>query len=134
MAILSKVILINSLKLSFTNIPGLRPNFTGCESFLDSNFPDILALSETNVEDSLDTGNFSARGYLLLIQKDSVTHMHGLAVYVKKALPLARDLSLKNSEDSYVFYLIYFIQYLTSFSYIDHHLLCTWFLMLFHLT
>ena len=33
-----------------------------------------------------------ARGYLLLIQKDSVTHMHGLAVYVKEGLPFVRDL------------------------------------------
>ena len=37
------------------------------------------------------------RGYLPLIRKDSGTHMHGLAVYVKEGLPLARDLSLENS-------------------------------------
>ena len=29
-------------------------------------------------------------------------HMHGLAVYVKEGLPLARDLSLQNSADSYL--------------------------------
>ena len=29
--------------------------------------------------------------------------MHGLAVYVKEVLPFARDLSLENSADSYVF-------------------------------
>ena len=28
--------------------------------------------------------------------------MHGLAVYVKEALPFARDLSLENSADSYL--------------------------------
>ena len=48
-------------------------------------------------------GNFSMRDYLPLIQKDSSTHMHGLAVYVKEGLPFARDLSLENSADSYVF-------------------------------
>ena len=37
---------------------------------------------------------FFVRSYLLLIQKDSVTHMHGLAVYVKEGLPFAQDLSL----------------------------------------
>ena len=37
------------------------------------------------------------RGYLPLIRKDSTTHMHGLAVYVKEGLPFARDLSLENS-------------------------------------
>ena len=34
----------NSLKLSFTNIRGLRSNFVDCESFLESNSPDILAV------------------------------------------------------------------------------------------
>ena len=64
----------NSLKLSSTNIWGLCSNFVGCQSFLESDFPDILALCETH---------FFVRGYLLLIWKDSVTHMHGLAIYVK---------------------------------------------------
>ena len=92
----------NSLKLSFTNIRGLHSNFTDCESFLESNSPDILALCETNLDDSIDSGNFSVRGYLPLIRKDSCTHMHGLAVYVKEGLPFARDLSLENSSDSYL--------------------------------
>ena len=34
----------NCLKLSFTNIRGLPSNFVDCESFLESNSPDILAL------------------------------------------------------------------------------------------
>ena len=63
----------NSLKLSFMNIQGLCLNFADCESFLESNSPDILALCETNLNDSIDSGNFSMRGYLLLIQKDSGT-------------------------------------------------------------
>ena len=79
----------NSLKLNFTNICGLHSSFVGCESFLESHFPDILALCETNLEDSIDSGNFSVMGYLPLIQEDSITHMHGLAVYVKEGLPFA---------------------------------------------
>ena len=108
MAILSKACkldnfkLHNSLKLSFTNIQGLRSNFVDCESFLESNSPDILALWETNLDDSIDSGNFSVRGYLPLIRKDSSTHMHSLANYVKEGLPFARDLSLENSADSYL--------------------------------
>ena len=78
------------------NIQGL------CESFLESTSPEILPLSETNLHDSIDSGNFSVRGYLPLIRKDSSTHMHGLAVYVKEGLPFARDLSLENSADSYL--------------------------------
>ena len=92
----------NSLKLSFTNIRGLCSNFVDCESFLESNFPDILALCETNLDDSIDSGNFSVRGCLPLIQKDSSTHMHGLAVYVKEGLPFTWGLSLENSADSYL--------------------------------
>ena len=61
----------NSLKFSFTNIRGLRSNFVDCESFLKSNSPDILALCETNLNDSVDSGDFSVRRYLPLIRKDS---------------------------------------------------------------
>ena len=108
MAILSKVCkpgnfeLHNSLKLSFANIRGLRSNFVDCESFLESNSPEILALCETNLDDSFDSGSFSVTGYLPLIREDSSTDMHGLAVYVKEGLPFARDLCLENSADSYL--------------------------------
>ena len=78
----------NSLKLNFTNIQVLCSNFVNCESFLESNSPDILALCQTNLGDSIDSGNFSVRGYLSLIRKDPSTHMHGLTVYVKKGLLL----------------------------------------------
>ena len=91
-----------SLKLSFTNIRRLCSNFVDCESFLESNSPDILALCETNLDYLIDSGNFCVRGYLPLIRKDSSTHMHGLAVYVKEGLPFARDLSLEISADSYL--------------------------------
>ena len=43
------------------------------------------------------------RVYLPLIQKDSSTHMHGLAVYVKEGLPFAWGLFLENSADSCLF-------------------------------
>ena len=77
----------NSLKLSFMNNRGLHLNFVECESFLESRSPDILGLCETDLDDSTDSGN--VRGYFPLIRKDFVTHMHGLAVYVKEALPFA---------------------------------------------
>ena len=69
MAILSKACrpdnfeLHNSLKLSFTNICSLCLNFVDCESFLESNSPDILALCETYLDDSTDSGNLSVRRY-----------------------------------------------------------------------
>ena len=98
----------NSLKLSFTNIQGLHLNFVDCEYFLESNSTGILALCETNLDDSIDSGNFSVRGYLPLIQNDSTTHKHVLTVYVK-GHPFAEDLSLENSADlTYVFDWFYF--------------------------
>ena len=86
----------NSLKLK-----GLRSNFVDCESFLESNSCDILAL-DANLDDSIDSGNVSVRGHLPLIQKDSTTHMHDLTVYVKEGLLFAWDLPLDNSADSYL--------------------------------
>ena len=67
----------NSQKLSFNNIQGLGLNFVGCECFLESNSPDILALCEIN---SIHSGNLYVKGYLSLIQKDSDTHIHSLAI------------------------------------------------------
>ena len=93
----------NSLKLSFTKIRGLCCNFVECESFLESNTPDICALCETNLDDTIGSVNFSVRVYLPLIRKNPNTHIHVLAVYVKEGLPFARDLSLENSADSYLF-------------------------------
>ena len=117
MAILSKAHkpdnfeLLTSWKLSFTNIWDLHLNFVDCKSsFLKSNYPDILAIWETNLEASIDSGNFFVRGYLPLIQNDSSTHMHGLAVCVKEGLPFARNSSLENSVDSYLCYWLALLQ------------------------
>ena len=77
-------------------------NLLDCEFFFESSSPDILTPCETNLDDSIDSGNFSVRGYLPLIRKDATTHMHGLAVYVKAGLLFSWDLSLENSADSYL--------------------------------
>ena len=91
----------SSPKFSFTNIRGFHSNFIGCESFLESNSSDILGLCDTNLDESINYGDFPIRGYLPLIQKDYVTYLHGLAVYMKEGLPFAWDLSLENSQNSY---------------------------------
>ena len=49
----------NSLTLSFMSIRGLCLNFVDCQSFLESNSLDILALFETNLDGSIDSDNFS---------------------------------------------------------------------------
>ena len=75
-----------SLKLSSTNIWDLRSNFVDCESFLESNSPDILPQCDTNLDDLIGSGNVFVSSYIPLIQKDSTTHMDGLAFYVKEGL------------------------------------------------
>ena len=42
--------------------------------------------------------------YLPLIRKDAISHLHGVAVYVKEGRPFARDLSLENFTDSYLYF------------------------------
>ena len=96
----------NSLKFSFTNIRGLRSNFVNFESFLESNSPGILALCERDLDGLMDFRNFFVRGYLPLIRMDSSTHMHGLTVYVKEGLSFAQNLSLENSVDSCLCFLL----------------------------
>ena len=118
----------SSLKLSFMNIWGPCLNFVDCESSHESNSLDIPALCERNLEDSIVSGNFSVRGYFPLIRKDSSTHMHGLAVYVKEGLPFAQDLSLENSADSYLCFqlaLLHSVSYFFFFYWSPSLSLCT---------
>ena len=123
MAILSKACkpdnseLHNSPKLSFTNIRQIHSNFVDCESFLESNSPDILALCETNLDDSIDSGNFSVRGNLPLIRKDYSALMHRLTVYVKGLL-FAWDLSLENSADSHLCFQLALLHSVSYFSFL----------------
>ena len=96
----------------------------------------ILALCETNLDDSVDSGNFSVRGYLPLIRKDSSTDMHGLAVYVKEGFPFAWDVSLENSADLFSCFqlsLLHSVSYFF-FLYRSHSSSCARFLILFHQT
>ena len=67
-----------SLKLNFINIQSLHSNSPGCTSFLESNFLEILVLCETF---STRSSNFSLQGYLPLIWKDSMTHIHRLTAF-----------------------------------------------------
>ena len=115
---------------------GLHSNFVDCESFLESTSPGTLALCDTNLDDSIDSGSFSVIAYPPLIQKDPSTHIHVLAVYVKEGLPFAQNLSLENSAIlAYVFNWLYFTQCLTFFSGIKQlFCLCACFLIQFHLT
>ena len=85
-------------QISNSNIQGLHLNFAEYESFPLT----FLLLCETILDDWSDSGNFSVRGDLPLIQKDSVTHIYELAVYMKEGFPFVQNLSLQKSADSYL--------------------------------
>ena len=59
--------------------------------------------------------NFSVRGYLPLIRKDYIIHLHDLAVYVKEGLPFGWGLSLENSSDSYLCFWLALLQSVSYF-------------------
>ena len=58
------------------------------------------------------------RGYLPLTQRDSSTHMQGLAVYVKKGLSFALHLSLENSADSHLCFRLALLHSVPYFSFL----------------
>ena len=82
----------NSLKLSFMNIWSFHSNFDECESSLESNSPDIPVWQtcDTNLDNSIDSGNFSMWGYLPLIWKDSLLICMVLQFMLKKDFLLHR--------------------------------------------
>ena len=89
-----------------------------CESFLESTSPDILALCETSLDESIDSGNLSVRGCFPLIQEVSITHMHGVAVYVKEGFLFGHDLPLENSAHSYLCFQLALLHSLYYFSFL----------------
>ena len=100
--------------------------------FLEWNSPDILALSEINLDDSIDSGNFSVTVYLRLVRKDSITHMHLLTLYVKEELRFHGTYLWKTLQIlTYAFNCLYLTQFLTSFSSINHLLYLLYLLYLF---
>ena len=101
---------------SKANIWCLLSNFIDSKSFLESNSPDIFALCETSLDDSIDSSNLFARNYLPFVWKYSAIHMRGLAVYVKEGLPFAWDLSLENSADSYLCFWLALLHSVSCFS------------------
>ena len=57
----------------------------------------------------------SASLHLFLVVKDSSNHMHDYAVYVKEGIPFAQDLSLENSADSYLCFLLVLLHSVCNF-------------------
>lgn len=92
------------LKLAFSNVRGFRSNFLSIQSYLFHNSPDIFALSESNLNSEVSSSDFCVDGYLSLQRKDSKFHMHGLAVYIRNNLPIARECRLESPDESFMCY------------------------------
>lgn len=84
----------NYLKLSFTNTCCLYSNYVGCESFLQSDASDILALW-AKIQKLKRFNQYLFEGFYPLNWKVYVTHVHGLAVYLEEFFFLHKALTLK---------------------------------------
>ena len=60
----SKSKLLPPLTVYYTNVRGLRGNFTDLEAFMLKNNPDIFALCETNLHGGIQDSDFQLPGYL----------------------------------------------------------------------
>ena len=125
----------NSLKVSFLNIWGLcSSNFVKCEFFLVSNSPDILALCETNLYDSIDSGNFSKTLSFFNPKRFYYSYAWSCSLWERRTSFCRGLISRKLCRLLLVFDWLYFTQCVTSFSSIDC-LFCHYagFLSLFHI-
>ena len=89
------------LTVYYTNVRGLTGTFTDLEAFMLKNNPDIFALCETHLHDDIQDSDFQLPGYLPIHREDA-GHMHGLGVYVKSNLPIARETILEDENESHM--------------------------------
>ena len=90
------------LTVYYTNVRGLRGNFTDFEAFFLKNYPDIFALCETNLHDDIQDSDFQLRGFLPNHRKDA-GHMHGIGDYLKSNLLIVGETILEDENESYMF-------------------------------
>ena len=101
---LNRAIADRSVFISYTNIGGLRTNFSSVESFPLNQSPDILALSETGLNSLISNSELNIPGYSPIITKhDPLSrHGHGLGVYIKIGLPCGRDTSYEDADSPFM--------------------------------
>ena len=88
----------------YTNIRGLRTNFTSVKAFAMNTSPHLISLSETGLDPSISNREFDIPGYHPLITKHDPLnrHGHGLGVYVKEGFPCGRDTSHEDADSPYM--------------------------------
>ena len=111
------------LTVYYTNVRGLRGNFADLEAFMLKNNSDIFALCETNLHDDIHDSDVQLHGYLPIQRKDA-GHMHGLGVYVKSNLPIARETILEDENESYMCFRLALL-HSTTFIFFLYHSSCS---------
>ena len=89
------------LSLSFSNVRGLRGNFSQVESFLHLRKPHIFALSESKLDSSVLSSDISVPNYL--IHRLDSAPSHGLIVYAQESLAISRLQALENTSQFMAF-------------------------------
>ena len=89
-----------SLNISFSNIRGFRSNFTSVQSFVHINSLDLLALSESRLGSDTSSDSFKLPGYIF--HRLDHPPSHGLGVYIKDTLPIARERALECNDQDYI--------------------------------
>ena len=89
------------LTVDYTNVRGLRGNFTDLEAFMLKNNPGIFALCETNLHDDIQDSDFQLPDYLPILER-----MLGICmalVFVKSNLRIDRETIIEDENESCVF-------------------------------
>ena len=95
------------LTFYYTNVRGLRGNFTDLKGFMLKNNPDIFALYETNLHGDIHDSDSQLPGYLPIHRKYA-GHMYCLGVYVKSNLPIAQENIIEDEDESCVFVWLFY--------------------------
>ena len=76
------------------------------QSFLSIHPPNILALCETNLSDSISDKNFDTPGYCPIVTKHDHLNrnMHGLDVFLKFGIPCAHDTTLEIADSPFMYF------------------------------
>ena len=88
------------LTVYYTNVRGLRGNFTDLETLMLKNNPEIFALCETNLHGDIQD---SPTAWILANPSQGCWDMHGIGVYVKSNLLIAREAILERMKTILVF-------------------------------
>lgn len=99
----SNSIKLSCIKIAHSNINGIRNKLEHIEAELDEH--DVLCISETKLNDSIETKALELNGYTIAARKDrNINNGGGLLIYTKRNIALKRrtDLEVDNIENIWI--------------------------------